>query len=145
MKLLSLSEVPCIWPAVTRPGSAASCSLNYFWTLVEFLENFAMTKNLCCFSLNNLHTSVVHRTLVFTSLKELDTEYHPHLPQSEGGGAFFNFTFYHCIVPVGFLLWEIQVAFPRKSQPPKSCATQPTAHAGCLSNFHNPPNSDMDY
>ena len=46
---------------------------------------------------------------------------------------------------MGFLLWEIQVAFPRESQLRQSCATQPTVHAGCFKCFHNPPNSDMDH
>ena len=38
-------------------------------------------------------------------------------------------TFYNCIVQMGFLPWEIQVAFPRESQLQQS---QPTVHAGCL-------------
>ena len=34
---------------------------------------------------------------------------------------------------MGFLPWEIRVAFPGKSQLRQSCATQPTVHAGCFS------------
>ena len=45
---------------------------------------------------------------------------------------FFFFTFYNCIVPMGFLPWEIRVAFPRGSQLRQSRATQPTVHAGCF-------------
>ena len=33
---------------------------------------------------------------------------------------------------MGFLPWEIRVAFPWESQLPQSCATQPTVHAGCF-------------
>ena len=40
---------------------------------------------------------------------------------------------YSCIVPMGLLPWEIQVAFPGESQLPQSRTTQPTVHTGCLS------------
>ena len=45
---------------------------------------------------------------------------------------FFKFlkTFYKCILPMGFLPGEIQVAFPRESQLWQSHTTQPTAHTG---------------
>ena len=48
---------------------------------------------------------------------------------------FFNIynTVYNCIVPMGFLPWEIQVAFPWESQLRHCCATQPTVHTGCSS------------
>ena len=46
---------------------------------------------------------------------------------------FFFFFFYKCIVPMGFLPWEIEVALPGKSQLWQSCATQPTVHGGCFS------------
>ena len=39
----------------------------------------------------------------------------------------------HCIVQLGLLPWEIQVAFPRKSQLRQSRTTQLTVHAGCFS------------
>ena len=42
-------------------------------------------------------------------------------------------TFYNCIVPMWFLLWEIRVAFPGESQLRQSRATQPTSLAGCFS------------
>ena len=42
-------------------------------------------------------------------------------------------TFYNCVVPMGFLPWEIRVAFHEESQLRQSRATQPSAHAGCLS------------
>ena len=46
----------------------------------------------------------------------------------------FNFFFLHsCIVPMGFLPWEIRVAFPGESKLRLSRATQPTVHAGCFS------------
>ena len=51
---------------------------------------------------------------------------------------FFYFTFYSCIDPVGFLPWEIRVAFPGESQLRQSRATQRKVHAGCSS-------SEMDY
>ena len=54
-------------------------------------------------------------------------------------------TFYNCIVPMEFLQWEIWVAFPRESQLWQSCAPQPTMHAGCVSIFYNPWNSDVYY
>ena len=41
-------------------------------------------------------------------------------------------TFYNCIVPIGFLSCEIQVAFPGKSQLRQSRATQPKVHVGCF-------------
>ena len=44
----------------------------------------------------------------------------------------FFFYFYNCIVPVGFLPWEIQIAFPGESQLWQSCPTQPTVNAGFL-------------
>ena len=43
------------------------------------------------------------------------------------------FIFYHSIVPLGFLPWEIQVAFPGESQLRQSHATKATVHAGCFS------------
>ena len=42
-------------------------------------------------------------------------------------------TFHNCTVPMGFFLWEIQVAFPGESQLWQNCATQPTVHAGRFS------------
>ena len=42
-------------------------------------------------------------------------------------------TIYNCIAPVGFLPWEIRVAFPGESQLRQSRSTQPTVHAGCFS------------
>ena len=54
------------------------------------------------------------------------------------------FTFYNCIVPMGFLQKEIQVAFPRESQ-----LRQPRypTYGACwvFQRFYNPPNSDKDY
>ena len=41
--------------------------------------------------------------------------------------------FYNCIVPSGFLPWEIQVAFPGESQQRWSNATQPSVHTRCFS------------
>ena len=46
---------------------------------------------------------------------------------------FLTKTIYNCIVPVGFLPWEIRVAFPGESQLRQSRSTQPTVHAGCFS------------
>ena len=43
--------------------------------------------------------------------------------------------FYSCIVLMGFLPWEIWVAFPGESQLRQGRATQPTVHAGCFSVF----------
>ena len=45
---------------------------------------------------------------------------------------------------MGFLPWEMRVAFPGESQLRQSRATKPTVHAGCFECFHNPPNSDVD-
>ena len=42
-------------------------------------------------------------------------------------------TFCNSTVPVGFLPWEIWIAFPRKSQLQPSHTTQPRVHAGCFS------------
>ena len=39
----------------------------------------------------------------------------------------------NCVVPFGFLPWEIQVAFPGESQLQQSSTTQPMLHAGCFS------------
>ena len=41
--------------------------------------------------------------------------------------------FYNCIVPAGFLPWEIRVAFRRESQLQQRYTTQPTVHGGCFS------------
>ena len=38
-----------------------------------------------------------------------------------------------CIVPLGFLQWEIWVAFSWETQLHQSRAAQPTVHAGCFS------------
>ena len=47
---------------------------------------------------------------------------------------YFNFLiFYNCTVLMGFLLWEIWVAFPRESQLQQNCATQSAVHTGCFS------------
>ena len=45
------------------------------------------------------------------------------------------FFLYSCIVLLGLLPWEIQVAFPGQSQLQQSCTTQPAVHAGCFSIF----------
>ena len=39
---------------------------------------------------------------------------------------------YNCVVPLGFIPWEIRVAFPGESQLRQSRATQPRVHAGCF-------------
>ena len=53
-------------------------------------------------------------------------------------------TFYNCIVPAGFLSWEIWVAFPGESQLQQS--RYPTQGAcGVFQCFHNPLDSDMDF
>ena len=59
--------------------------------------------------------------------------------------VFFLFFFYNCIVPMGFLPWEIRVAFPGESHLQQSRVTQPRVHAGCFECFQTPPNSDMDH
>ena len=41
--------------------------------------------------------------------------------------------FCNCVIPLGFLPWEIRVAFPGESQLQQSCTTQPTVHTGCFS------------
>ena len=46
---------------------------------------------------------------------------------------FFVFTFYDCIVPMGFIPWEIRVDFPGESRLRQSRAAQPTVHAVCFS------------
>ena len=48
---------------------------------------------------------------------------------------FFFLTLYNCIVPMGFIQWEIRVAFPGESQLRQSRATQTMVHAGCFSVF----------
>ena len=45
----------------------------------------------------------------------------------------FFFFFKKCIVPMGFIPWEIRVAFSGESKLQQSRATQPTVHAGCIS------------
>ena len=56
---------------------------------------------------------------------------------------FAPFFFSIFIFPMGFLPWEIRVAFPGESQLRRSCATQSMMHAGCFY-MHNLPNSNMD-
>ena len=46
---------------------------------------------------------------------------------------FFFFFFYNCIVLLGFLSWEIWIAFRGESQLRQSRVTQHTVHAGCFS------------
>ena len=46
---------------------------------------------------------------------------------------FLNKQTKNCIVPMGFLSWEVRVAFPGESQLRQSSATKPTVHAECLS------------
>ena len=58
------------------------------------------------------------------------------LAEKTGRGSlqiYFFFSFFNCLVPVGFLPWKIRVAFPGESQLRQSRATQPTLHAGCFS------------
>ena len=45
----------------------------------------------------------------------------------------FIYLFYDCIVPLGFLSWDIRIAFPRESRLRQSHATQPTVLSGCFS------------
>ena len=54
---------------------------------------------------------------------------------------FLSLLDYYCLVPMGFIPWEIRVAFSGESQLWQSCATQTAVHAWCLS-VHNPLNSD---
>ena len=42
--------------------------------------------------------------------------------------------FYNCVVSMGFLPWEIRVAFPGESLLRQSRATQPSVHAGLKNN-----------
>ena len=75
------------------------------------------------------HTHAHTLSLFLTSFLFLSSvEYQPlqHL-------FYFFFLFYNCIVQMGFLPWEIQVAFPGESQLRQSRATQPTVHARCFS------------
>ena len=60
---------------------------------------------------------------------------------------FFFFFFFscNCIVPLGILPWEIQVAFPGESQLWLSHTTEPTLQARCFECFRDPPNSHMGY
>ena len=51
-----------------------------------------------------------------------------------------TFTFYNCIVPMGFLPCEIWVVFPGESQ-----LQRYSAYGACFSVSIIPPNSDMDY
>ena len=54
------------------------------------------------------------------------------------------FVFLNCIVPLGFLPQDIQVAFPGESQLQQAC--YPTNNAcWVFQRFNNPPNSDLDY
>ena len=46
---------------------------------------------------------------------------------------YFTFTFYNYIVPMGFLPWEIRIAFPGENQRRQSRDTLPSGHAGCFS------------
>ena len=46
---------------------------------------------------------------------------------------------------MGFVPWEIRVAFLGESQLRQSRATEPTVHAGCFGVSIINPNSDMDY
>ena len=58
----------------------------------------------------------------------------------------FDFFFvYNSIVPMGFLPWEIQVAFPGESQPQQIHTTQCMVYAGCLSVSIIHQTLDMDY
>ena len=55
------------------------------------------------------------------------------------------YLFYNFIVPLGFLTWEIWVAFPG-SKPAVTKSCYPTYDAYWVFQcFHNPLNSDMDY
>ena len=55
-----------------------------------------------------------------------------------------TFTSYNCIVPMEFLPWEIQVAFPGASQLRQS-RYQTYGACWVFECFHNPPNSNMDH
>ena len=46
---------------------------------------------------------------------------------------FFLISFYKCIVPLGFLPWDIRVAFPKESQLQQIRTTQLHVHAWCVS------------
>ena len=57
--------------------------------------------------------------------------------QIDHGACMFCCCFLNnCIVPLGFLPWEIWAAFPGERQLQQNCPTEPTAHAGCFSVFH---------
>ena len=67
------------------------------------------------------------------------------VPPLDAAGYSITLTFYNCIVPTGFLPWEILGCFPWR----KTAATEsryPT-YSACwvFQCFHNPPNSDVDY
>ena len=91
------------------------CSwMRIFWAFVLLVFFVVVVVVLGFFALNLLHTNTYALYYIF----DLDFLY-----------------FDNCIVPVGFLLWEIRVAFPGDRQLRQSRTTQPTVHAGCFSVF----------
>ena len=72
------------------------------------------------------------KTSVFSALPNI-LDARKHLFAEVVYSGTFYFTFYNCIAPMGFLPWEIRVAFPGESQLRQGRASQPTVHAGCFS------------
>ena len=71
----------------------------------------------------------VHIACVSEVTGQLSEEWHWHTWHV----YFDTLVMCNCIVPLGFLPWEIRVAFPGEGQLWQSRATQPTVHAGCFS------------
>ena len=109
-----VAQLCCSWLTL---GKAARIShgCNPKVDLVHRTQNAANVCVCVCFNIHSIiHAFIIHSLQDVLLLLSLF--------------CFFN----NYIVPMGFLPWEIRVAFPGERQLRQSRATQPTVHAGCF-------------
>ena len=112
------------------PSECTAVSSNFFGELNGSSESHQASLGHQCTSVQwPQHATVSQKDHLSTYYHHVSSKMIQEVYVFLGG---FLFTFYNCIVPIGFLPWEIQVAFPRESLLRYGCATKPTVHAGIL-------------
>ena len=81
-----------------------------------------------------LFTGPILLIVTHETLSKIDIKPTGHFKTKSVTSVFFKFLqkSSNCIVPLGFLPWEIRVAFPGENQLRQTRATQPRVHVGCF-------------
>ena len=122
----ALAYSPFCWEPIWKPSPVINVDFSILhcsscWVYKLIITHVEDRKGLCCAILVQSIGSFdfeLASSWIFTSVNRTGST---------------KVKLYNCIVRLGFLPWEIRVAFPGESQLRHSRATQPTVHAGCLS------------